>query len=71
MVGTTANDIIVTKGTYVASTGVFTSTATSPTHTLVQIDVNGGTAGGIVNVLVVGVFTSAVTSAGEILTLTV
>jgi hypothetical protein len=70
MVGTTADDIIVTKGTYVASTGVFTSTGTSPTHTLVQIDTNGTTAGGIVNVLVVGVFTSAVT-ASEILTLTV
>jgi Ca2+-binding RTX toxin-like protein len=60
---------VITKGTYVAATGIFTSTATSPTHTLVQYDSNGGTAAGVENILIVGVFASAAI-ATEIVTLT-
>jgi hypothetical protein len=71
MVGTTANDFTVAKGTYNATTGVFTVTGTSPTHTLIQTDLSADTtAGAVGSILVVGVFTSAVV-ASEILTLTV
>jgi hypothetical protein len=70
MVGTTVNDIIISAGTFVSSTGIFTVTATSPTHTLVQTDVNSTTAGGVLNIVVVGVFATAA-STTEILTLTV
>ena len=70
MAGITGNDLIISSGTFVSSTGIFTVTATSPTHTLVQTDMNAGTAGGILNIVVGGVFASAA-SATEILTLTV
>jgi hypothetical protein len=69
MVGATANELTVTTGTY--SAGVFTNTATNPTHTLVQYDTSADTtAGGVGNILIVGTFTSAAVSS-EILTLTV
>jgi hypothetical protein len=67
--GTTGNGLTVAKGTYTG--GVFTVTGTSPTHTLIQTDLDADiTAGSVGSILVVGVFTSAVV-ASEILTLTV
>jgi Ca2+-binding RTX toxin-like protein len=70
LAGTNANATpVITKGTYVAATGVFTSTATTPTHTLVQYDCDNATAGGVQNILIVGVFASAAV-ATEIVTLT-
>jgi hypothetical protein len=69
MTGTTANDLVLTKGTYTA--GVFTATNTTPSHTLVQYDTDSNTtAGNVGNILIVGTFTSAAVS-GELLTLTV
>ena len=70
MAGATANNFLVNQGTYNATTGVFTGTATTPTHTLITTDTNGTTADGVAYVLVVGVFATAVTL-NEILTLTV
>jgi S-layer protein len=70
MAGATANNFLINQGTYNAGTGVFTGTGTTPTHTLITVDTNGATAGGVANILLVGVFASAVV-ASEILTLTV
>jgi hypothetical protein len=70
LAGGTANQILVSSGTFNSTTGVFTVTGTSPTHTLVQTDMNGATADGLLNVVIVGVFASAATNT-EILTLTV
>jgi hypothetical protein len=73
MAGTTANDILIMEGTY--SGGIFTAVADGTagnSHTLVQVDTNGITAGGIENILIVGVFDDVASSiTNEILTLVV
>jgi len=73
MVGTTANEILIMEGTY--SSGIFTAVADGTagnTHTLVQVDTNGVTAGGIENILLVGVFDDTASNiASEVLTLVV
>jgi len=66
--GTTANQLAVVSGTY--TSGVFTATGSSPTHTLIQYDTDADTTTGHVgNILIVGVPASASVSS-EILTLT-
>jgi hypothetical protein len=73
MVGTTANEILIMEGTYTG--GVFSAVADGTagnTHTLIQVDTNGAGAGGIENILIVGVFNDTASSiTGEILTLVV
>ena len=73
MAGTTVNQILIMEGTYTG--GVFTAVADGTggnTHTLIQVDTNGATAGGIENILIVGVFDATASSiTGEILTLVV
>jgi hypothetical protein len=73
MAGTTANEILIMEGTFVA--GVFTAVADGTagnTHTLIQVDTNGATAGGIENIVIVGVFNDTASSiTAEVLTLVV
>jgi hypothetical protein len=73
MAGTTANQILIMEGTY--SGGIFTVAAdgtTGNTHTLIQVDTNGATAGGIENIVIVGVFDDTASSiTSEVLTLVV
>ncbi|MDA8795784.1 hypothetical protein N9O33_08670, partial [Gammaproteobacteria bacterium] len=74
MVGTTVNDILIMEGTLSAGK-VFTAVADGTagnTHTLIQVDTNGTTAGGIENILLVGVFDDTASSiASEVLTLVI
>ena len=74
MAGITANDILIIEGT-LDSSDVFTAVADGTvgnTHTLIQVDTNGTTAGGVENILVVGVFDDTLSNiTTEVLTLVV
>jgi len=74
MAGVTANEILIMEGIY-SSGGIFTVAAdgtSTNTHTLIQIDTNGTTAGGIENIVIVGVFNDTASSiTTEVLTLVV
>jgi len=67
LVGGTLAEVGIIVGT--VATGVFTSTGTSPTHSVIQVDTTAAAAG-ILSVTVVGVPASAALSATGILTLT-
>jgi hypothetical protein len=68
--GTTGSALVgVVTGT--VSSGVFTTANSSQTDSIIQVDTNGlGTANGLLQIHLVGVATSAVLTAGGILTLT-